>query len=280
MLNTAQKVGLARVASKAVRLGRRLVGQGPEHVTSRHGIQWRLDLREGIDFSIFLLGSFEPGTVRCYERIVTTGDVVLDIGANIGAHTLPLARLVGASGRVIAFEPTRFAFGKLLENIKLNAYLAPRIVPLQTMLTAEPSTVVAPAIYSSWPLESTDGVHAEHRGRLMDTAGARAAILDSVLDELGVGRVEFIKLDVDGNEQAVITGAQQTLARHKPRILMELAPYVYAANPGEFDALLGLLSELGYHLRSVDDDRELPKSVDAVRAMIPRAGGINVLASA
>ena len=93
--------------------GRRLVGGGPELVTSRQGLTWQLDLREGIDLSIYLLGRFEPSTVRCYTRLVNPGDVVLDVGANIGAHTLPLARLVGEAGRVIAFELTRYAFLKL-----------------------------------------------------------------------------------------------------------------------------------------------------------------------
>ena len=61
-------------------------------------INWRLDLLEGID----LLGSFEPLTVRAYRGIVRPGDTVLDIGANVGAHTLPLAQLVGETCRVIA----------------------------------------------------------------------------------------------------------------------------------------------------------------------------------
>ena len=279
MLNTAQKIAVASLASKAVRLGRRLVGRGPEVFTNRHGVKWHLDLREGIDFSIYLLGSFEPATVRCYECIVKAGDVVLDIGANIGAHTLPRARLVGDGGRVIAFEPTRYAFEKLLSNIALNPALVACIDAQQTMLVAESSATVAEAIYSSWPLEHRGHVHAEHRGRLMNTTGARAATLDSVLRELNVERVDFVKLDVDGNEHAVLSGARETLRRHRPRILMELAPYVYAETPQAFDALLELMWAMEYSLVEVQGGDLLPRDVGHVRARIPSGGSINVIAS-
>jgi FkbM family methyltransferase len=279
LLNTARKVALARVASRGVRAAKWLLGQSPELVARRQGLNWRLDLREGIDFSIYLLGSFEPSTVRCYRRLVRPGDVVLDIGANIGAHTLPLARLVGDSGKVIAFEPTQFAFEKLLANIALNNGLSARISPLQMMLVAEPSSTVPEAIYSSWPLEDSDDVHEQHRGRLMDTSGARAAPLDDVLDELGIRHVNFIKLDVDGSEDAVLGGARETLRRHSPYILMELAPYVYDSKPAHFDALLETLWGAGYVLRDMHGGHSLPHDVQRIREAIPSAGSINVLAS-
>ena len=57
-------------------------------------------------------GQYEPENLRAYRRVVQPGFVVLDIGANIGSHTLPLAQMVGPSGRVYSFEPTDYAFGK------------------------------------------------------------------------------------------------------------------------------------------------------------------------
>ena len=98
IIKTKQKILLARWVQLLVMAARRLAGRGPSTQVTRQGIRWAQDLREGIDFSIWLLGSFEPETVRCYQRLIRPGDVVLDIGANIGAHTLPLARAVGPSG--------------------------------------------------------------------------------------------------------------------------------------------------------------------------------------
>ncbi len=140
---------------------------------SRAGIRWRLDLTEVIDFAIFLTGKFEHSTVRAYCGIVKPGDVVLDIGANIGSHTLHLARCVGAGGHVIAFEPTAFAFRKLLDNLELNSDLRARITPLQVMLNDTLGTAPQKEIYSSWPLRATSDLHSGHGGAQVNSGRHR-----------------------------------------------------------------------------------------------------------
>ena len=204
---------------------RRVFKKGPCTQVERSGVQWDLDLREGIDFSIWLLGSFEPETVRCYQKIVKTGDVVLDIGANIGAHALPLAQAVGTAGKVYAFEPTDFAFTKLIRNCALNPDLANRIRCMQCMLVdQEIAGNPTPGLYSSWPLKEGAGLHELHQGRLMTTTAAEARTLDSVISALKVDRVDCIKLDIDGFECGMMRGANDVLTRWQPTIIMELAP--------------------------------------------------------
>lgn len=198
LLSTAQKIGLAKLVSRSVLLCRKAMGKPPEAEFRRSGIRWRLDLREGIDFSIYLLGSFEPSTVRAYRAIVKPGQIVLDIGANVGAHTLPLAELVGERGS--AFEPTAFAAQKLAANAALNPRLAARISLCQVMLVADGSQPLPAAVFSSCALVAAQAVHEKHGGRLMHTTGARAAPLDAMVAELRLSRVDFIKLDVDGHE--------------------------------------------------------------------------------
>jgi hypothetical protein len=94
--------------------------RNPIVLCRRGGTRWKLDLREGIDFSILLLGVFEQSVVAAYRRLIPPGSVVIDIGANIGAHTLRLAGCVGAAGRVVAVEATRYAFERLAEQVKLT----------------------------------------------------------------------------------------------------------------------------------------------------------------
>src|SRR6185436_2807994 len=108
MLNTSRKIIFARWLSRAVIFLRRLTGRGAEIAVRRSGVLWHVDLNEGIDFSIWLLGGFEPRTLKQYEELVKPGAIVIDVGANVGAHTLPFARLVGPSGRVLAVEPTQW----------------------------------------------------------------------------------------------------------------------------------------------------------------------------
>ena len=214
MLSTKTKIGFARLLSKSVRLLRAAGGRQNHQVqVERGGLNWELDLSEGIDLAIYLFGAFEWSTVRACQRLVKPGDVVLDIGANIGAHTLNLARCVGPTGRVIAFEPTRYAYNKQHRNIELNPQLAPRIVARQVMLTESDGAEPAPAVFSAWPLESGGELHHHHLGRPETTEGAEAHSLDSVLAALGIDRVDFIKLDVDGFECDVLGGASETLSR-------------------------------------------------------------------
>lgn len=278
VLSTAKKIMLARWGSRGVTTLRTLMGLGSELKAMRSGFLWDLDLTEGIDFSIWLLGGFEPNTLKQYEQLVKLGSTVLDIGANIGAHTLPLARLVGPAGRVLAFEPTRWAYDKLRRNLALNPALTGRVDCFQTLLVAEQGESLPSEIYSSWPLsDQQEGLHDQHKGRLMTTAGASVSTLDNALEGLRVENIDFIKLDVDGNEYAVICGALHTLKTHRPTLLMELAPYVFDKRPGEFDALIRLLLEIGYMPQHPVSRRILPIEPDQLRRTIPDGGSINAL---
>jgi FkbM family methyltransferase len=265
MLSTRRKVQIARGLSAAITAGRRLCGRASDDVAvTRRGINWRLDLNEGIDLSIYLLGGFEVRTLRSYRQFVHEGDVVLDIGANIGAHTLPLAQLVGAAGRVIALEPTRWAFQKLSANVARNPALAPRVIARQMMVTDNVSGGMPPAIYSSWPLGGHDDLHEDHQGRLMPTEGAVSMTLDQLVEEQKLTRVDLIKLDVDGNEHAVLRGGAGTLRRFQPPVMLELAPYVHELTQ-EFASMLERLGSLGYELTGPSRDRALPHDPAGVR---------------
>ncbi len=233
-LSTRTKIAIARQLHRIVMAPRRLTGSGPELFAKRNGILWHLDLREGIDLSIYLFGAFEWSTVSTYRRIVRPGDTVLDIGANRGAHTLPLARSVGPGGRVIAFEPTDAAAARLSENIALNPALGSRVAVRRSLLVDGPGAPGKPAqfpngqIYASWPVDGRSAradAHPLHCGIPASTDGARLETLDDAWAELGFPPVSFIKLDVDGNEPAVLRGASRLLAELRPTILLELAPY-------------------------------------------------------
>ena len=277
-LTTIQKIGLARLACSCVLFFRNMRGLSSRVILTRGGLRWNLDLTEGIDFSIYLLGGFEPRTLKLYKKIVQPGDTVLDIGANIGSHTLPLARLVGENGRVLAFEPTSFAFDKLNANISLNKDIGDRIVVRQVMLVTDEHDHIDPEIYSSWPLfENGMELHEKHRGQLMDTTGAAAFTLDRVLQDMQVARVNFVKIDVDGHEYTVFAGGKHTLEENRPLILMELAPYLFEQKPDEFNRLIALFHDLDYIALEVNTWKELPLDTVLLKKMIPVGGSRNIL---
>jgi FkbM family methyltransferase len=277
-IRTSQKIALARVVSSVTLMARRLRGLPAHGVFRRGGLLWNLDLTEGIDFSIYLLGGFEPRTIRLYSRLIKSGATVLDIGANVGAHTLPLAQLVGPSGRVIAFEPTQYAVSKLRANLDLNPALSARVSICQIMLVASAHASVPNELYSSWPLFGSENrLHPQHGGLLKGTAGARALTLDQAMRNCAIQQVHFIKLDVDGNEHSVLGGAQETLKAHLPQILMEISPYLYEAALGDFDQMLQMLARMGYSLKDADTGKALPIDPKLLRSLIPSGGTRNGL---
>jgi FkbM family methyltransferase len=280
MLSTKSKIVIARVLLVPVITLRSLLGLPNKVVTSRKGLVWSLDLKEGIDLAIYILGGFEVRTLRQYKRLINEGDVVLDIGANIGSHTLPLAELVGLTGKVYSFEPTTYAFEKQHMNIALNPLLISRISSHQIMLTSTDSDFLPEAIYSSWPLESAEDLHGVHHGRLMGTKGCMTSSLDSFVLDTNIERIDVIKLDVDGNECDVLAGAKNVLIKWKPKIMLELAPHVYDSSPQKFDQLLTDLWAMGYQLSNMSTGRSLPEDSTAVRSIIPKAGSLNALAVA
>jgi FkbM family methyltransferase len=278
MLSTRAKVAIAAALQRIVTAVPGLT-DGVQVKVKRSGIHWSLDLGEGFDFAIWLLGAFERSTVAAYSRIVRPGMTVVDIGANIGAHTLPLARLVGPGGRVIAVEPTAWAMQRLRANLALNPALAAVVQVRQAMLVAKPQDRLEDEIYASWPLHGRN-VHPKLRAQPKSTAGASALTLDELVSSEHLARVDFIKLDVDGYDGAVLRGGLNTLKRDRPTMILELSPYLLAEKGDRLDNLLNLLAERGYRLHDLKSQRVLPSDADTLAKTIPSLGSINVIAMA
>lgn len=278
-INTKTKIRIASILSNGTRFLRSCAGYPNAGVFKRNGIKWNLDLSQGIDFAIFLQGYFEPSTIRSYKKYIAPGDVVLDIGANIGSHTLPLAHLVGDTGSVIAFEPTDYAFGKLMENLRLNSRLANRVIPVQAMLLGTAQAEAPESIPSSWSLDIVTGdkVHEIHGGTFQSLNGASLLRLDDWFEINQINRLDFVKLDVDGYEIDVIEGGLQTLSRYSPDIMMELAPYVFEERGKSFKQLISMLNKLNFRCWEVSG-AEIPLN-DDLSKKIPAGGSMNVILS-
>jgi FkbM family methyltransferase len=279
MLSVKQKIFIARQLNRGIHLFRAIFGLGMHVRCRRGGILWNLDLDEGIDLSIYLLGAYEPQMLRAYTALIRPGDTVFDIGANIGAHTLHFGRLAGPDGRVFAFEPTDFAFGKLRRNLESNPKCAAVVTANQAFLVATLSTPLPTGVYSSWPVSAgVDDLHAEHLGKAMSLADAKAFTADEYCETLQIARIDLVKLDVDGHELSVLQGFRKSLARFKPRILIEIAPFVYdETSPEAFDEIVAFLSDLGYEFFDAYNGKPVPADAARLRAMLPPGGSMNAL---
>ena len=278
-LSTRRKIQIAQAAHRLVLFGRHTLLRRPMRGDfTRQGLRWNLDLDEGIDFAIWLLGGFERRLQSAYSRHIGPGMTVLDLGANIGAHTLPLARLVGPEGKVLAVEATAYAMGKLRRNLSLNPGLERSVQPIHALLAANEAAEAPAEIHSSWPLATDEKVHPVLRGVLKPLGDAIVTTVDAMIRKQALRQVHWIKLDVDGHELTVLEGATETLSTHRPGIFLELAPYCHAEQPGQFARLVQLLWDAGYQLQVAETGAPLPTALDGLEKKIPRNGSINALA--
>jgi Methyltransferase FkbM domain len=107
----------------------------------------------------------------------------------------------------------------------------------------------------------------------MDTAGAKAALLDAVLANARVGKVDLVKMDVDGFECDVLGGAISMLERDRPIFVMELSFYVHVERGGSFERFLGYFRVLGYRFYDGRTDKLLPQKTGELEAMIGDGAG-------
>lgn len=276
-LSTAAKLEMARALRRLAGSWLALTGGDPRNVACRrHGVRWRLDLDEGVQLALYL-GVYERSTTRALARIARPDMVALDIGANIGAQALPLASRVGPRGRVIAIEPADSAMARLRDNCALNPELESRVTLVHRALGAAGDRP-AETYFASWPLATAVNAHPVHQGQ-PERSTAAAATLDDLVEELGLARVDLIKLDVDGNELPVMHGASATLARHQPVIVFELAPYLLEERGDSPVALPRLFVDHGYRLYDEETFAPLPPDHEALLRSIPSGGSRNVIAS-
>jgi FkbM family methyltransferase len=179
-------------------------------------------------------GEYFETEVNVFRRFVSAGDVVLDVGANIGAHSLALARLVGPGGLVFAFEPQRIVFQTLCANMALNSLdnvhcvnAAVSDIPGRLGL-ADPDPGVA---------NNFGGAQVSMLAGAPQAALVERLVLD---DFLNIGRLKLIKIDVEGMEASVLRGARRLLSQFKPVL------YVENAFPESSPELASLLAEVGY----------------------------------
>lgn len=229
---------------------------------SRNGIKYNIDLEEGIDLGIFLSLKNEKKLFKVKKYIdLNEKSLIIDIGANVGSVSLPLAQNFNNS-EIFSIEPTIFAFKKLKQNINLNLGLKKRIKTFNYFVSCKKKKIEF--VHSSWKLISGDKKHGIHKGILKKTSN-RITSLDSVLKK-NKKRVRLIKIDVDGYELEVLKSAEKTLKKEKPIIYFELAPYLYKEMGYTVDHLIKYIKKIEYVF--YDENFKLVSDVKSVSSKL------------
>jgi FkbM family methyltransferase len=197
---------------------------------------------------------FDVGEQSFMLRFLHEGMVVMDVGAHQGLYTLLASKKVGSKGKVIAFEPSPREFGRLKFNLMLN-----RCRNVRVENKAISSTTGTGELFICQGRET--GCNSLRPPAVSEpTKPVRVSLttLDEYSQDEGIGRVDFLKLDVEGAELDVLKGATQVLNnRPRPIIMCELADI--RTEPWGYHSIeiYRFLAGRGYHWYSVTREGQL-----------------------
>jgi FkbM family methyltransferase len=193
-------------------------------------------------------GVWAPEDVRVFRNHVRPGDVVIDVGANIGHHAMVFSKLVGAEGLVVAIEAQRMLYQLVQANTVLNRRA--NIIPVNAAAgDAQGSVTMYPVNYDDPWSYGTLSVNVP--GETFAVEGEEVPVhrLDALLPQYLKGRpVRFVKIDVQAYELFVLRGMTAILASDRPTIFIEISPFWMRKFGYEFTEIYELLRGYGYQL--------------------------------
>ena len=200
------------------------------------GIQLLADAADAAVTPGLRSGEYEPHLTAVFERYVTPGMTVVDVGANLGYYSILASRLVGPSGRVVALEPNSENCRLLLSSLRLDKIANVELIP------------VAADTATGWAYYST---HVGSNGGLIDDGDLLrhpgVVVPTFRLDDLVDGPVGLLKMDTEGAEGRVVKGAMRLIERDRPVITTELKEDMLAhVSKMSLDEYLGYFERLGY----------------------------------
>ncbi|SDW23372.1 FkbM family methyltransferase [Lysobacter enzymogenes] len=176
---------------------------------------------------------YEARLERFYSQVLKPGDVCVDVGAHRGRHTIPLAKAVSASGRILAFEPIDFVAAELKQAVDRDGLSQVEVInhALGRQAGSFSFVLALDALEYSGLRERV--YDSPTRLRNIEVAVQR---LDDVVAQRGLPAVHYMKIDTEGGEWDVIQGAADTIRRWNPVVTFEFGANSYRkydVDPGE-----------------------------------------------
>jgi len=156
-------------------------------------------------------GEYSEDEVVLFKTLCSSGDTVIEVGSNLGAHTLPLSKIVGPSGVVIAFEPQRIVFQNLCTNISLNSL--ENVYCFQKAAASKKGTLFLPSI--NYQAEGNFG------GVTLQEEGVEEVEVVKLDKFIEVDTLKLLKIDAEGMELEVLKGSKKLIKKFKPYMFVE-----------------------------------------------------------
>jgi|HubBroStandDraft_4_1064222.scaffolds.fasta_scaffold19824_3 FkbM family methyltransferase len=248
------------------------LGKSVRQVTTKVGDRFEADMSNFLEWHLWAFGGYEEHLAELFRRLAAPGDTCIDVGANVGVHTVRLAKLVGGGGRVIAVEADPEMVPRVSQNVRLNGLENVRVVH------AAASDHAGDTLLLHRPAETDPNQGRASLLPLPYLTGRTISLPTVTIDDLVSGPVSLVKIDVEGHERQVVMGAEGTIAEYRPSFVFEYAPELLAdrgMSPCEW------LSGRGYRLFDIGMQRHRVTGCGRL-VLRPLAGlpetGTNVLA--
>ncbi len=211
--------------------------------------------------AIFYDGQWEAAVISHFVRNLKPGDVVLDVGANIGQFAVVAASTVGPTGKVFAVEAGSTAYGMLTKNIEENHLTNVKALHL-----------------AAWDSETTlhlGGVREDMLGwgkvqheANSQTEAVPARRLETVLEELGCTHVDVIKIDIEGAELRAMEGMARLFSHHPPRLVYCEIANNHDAYGAKAEDLVAFFTSRGYRGLLLDDAGPVPLDISIFQQIV------------
>jgi len=222
--------------------------------TVRQGLAKGLTRRGGLGF-VPRVGA-KPLEEAFLETLDFTDEIVYDVGGYEGIFTLFFASRVGRNGHVVTFEPNPANYARIIENVRLNGF---------TNVTVRRMALGRGAGHGSLVFPTDETARGTLLSDIQDQIWQEPHVdvievdIDSIDRELERGAVppSFVKLDVEGFERDVLEGMSQLLARHHPRLYIEIHGATADGKLANATSVIAYLWSAGYRVLHVESGREI-----------------------
>jgi FkbM family methyltransferase len=232
--------------------------------SGRHGTFLTLTHDVGVSKTIRDYGQWGEEQISLMREHIKYGDNAIDIGANIGHHSVLLSKIVGAPGSVTCFEPQPFIYRVLNANLALNNCDNVR-AHCVALGNTNGTAMMAPSDYEAddW---NVGGLGISPKANLDGDKAYGIEVPVRRLDDLVNHKVDFIKCDAQGFDFSALKGAERILHAYKPIILFEVAPIALALHDVNYKELYQYVIDFGYDLREAGCPAHMAREWDGIPA--------------
>jgi FkbM family methyltransferase len=216
-----------------------------EQLIESRGLRWQLDPADHQQAGVYWLGEMDRWEIFHLRQTLDKESVFFDVGANFGYYSIRLSYDAGC--RTFAFEPQSEVRERLLVNVRLNQ--------LEGRITVIPAALAdREAMLKMAPFQGNSG-----KASLSEDEGdVVVRKLDDVVTQMELERLDAIKMDVEGYEPRVLEGAEMTLSRFKPVLLLEVNPSALNSQNSSARDLENILRRMKYSFFEIHRRRLIP----------------------